>query len=242
MLSVLFFKATDTLTFPLIGGELYTYQSDFSTPMSTYTDGTGQYLATNPIILDVYGTARIYAEEGSTIYVNLLDANGIQQLGYPTSIVMPSISGTGGQTGAGPANILIPGPAGPPGQTGATGTNGTNGSTGPTGAPGSSSLNISHYVAITTLSIADAAVITTAMYPSFDDRQATDSDTIIKFATAGYATFGTGGEATSRKELYSLTGNTVNAGVKITGGGGGSNYSSTDGHANIMIIALRVGA
>ena len=143
MITAYFFKANSTTGVPLIGGKLYTYQSDYITPLATYTDATGLFPASNPIILDVYGTARVYTTAGSTLYVNLTDSHDVQQAGYPVAIYVPSIGGVSGVSGPGPANTLIPGPVGPKGMTGMTGQTGVPGTaanwgatgmTGPTGA------------------------------------------------------------------------------------------------------------
>ena len=143
MITAYFFKANSTTGVPLIGGKLYTYQSDYITPLATYTDATGLFPASNPIILDVYGTARVYTTAGSTLYVNLTDSQDVQQAGYPVAIYVPSIGGVSGVSGPGPANTLIPGPVGPKGMTGMTGQTGVPGTaanwgatgmTGPTGA------------------------------------------------------------------------------------------------------------
>lgn len=45
---------------PLVGGKLYTYQSGTTTPQATYTDYTGAYAHTNPVILDSRGEAEVY--------------------------------------------------------------------------------------------------------------------------------------------------------------------------------------
>jgi len=142
MISAYLFRATDSNNLPLVGGKLYTYQNDYTTPKATYTDATGQYLASNPLILDNSGTVTVYAVENSAVYVNLFNQNSVQQSGYPTSFIMPNLSGI---PAPGPANILIPGPIGLPGTTGATGSvgptgvtgAGVTGATGPSGATGS---------------------------------------------------------------------------------------------------------
>ena len=145
MITVVFIKALDVAGVPLIGGQLFTYSdSGYSIPMATYTDETGQFLTTNPIILDVYGTTRIYYTAGATVYTTLLSANDEVQPGYPAKYIMPS--GSGGSPGPTPPSILIPGPQGPIGATGATGPTGATGAgiqgpvgdTGPIGPTGSS--------------------------------------------------------------------------------------------------------
>lgn len=242
LLTPLIFRATDADGYPLVGGKLYTYQYESNTPLATYTDITGQYPATNPIILDVYGSARIWFTQGGTLYVDLLDADDNHQDGYPMSLLMPSLDGVAGVPGPGPLNVLIPGPPGPQGPAGQDGVDGATGATGPAGASGISGLVANHLIAVAVVTKADGASITTGDYPSFDDRQANDTDLIYKFVGGGAATFGTGSEATTRQTKFNLNTNVVNAGVKITAGGGGANSSSTDGTAMVLIIAIRQGA
>lgn len=45
---------------PLVGGKVYTYQSGTSTPLATYTDGSGATPNANPVILDARGEANIW--------------------------------------------------------------------------------------------------------------------------------------------------------------------------------------
>ena len=45
---------------PLVGGKLYTYASGTAVPLATYTDDTGNFANTNPIILDSRGEANVW--------------------------------------------------------------------------------------------------------------------------------------------------------------------------------------
>ena len=63
---------------------------------------------------------------------------------------------------------------------------------------------------------------------------------ILFFGAAGFCTYGTGSEATSRQESFNINSSgLVHAENLITGGGGGANHSSADGKANVIVIALR---
>lgn len=52
----------DTSGQPLTAGKVYAYAAGTTTPKNTYTDSAGTTPATNPIILDAYGRAQIYAD------------------------------------------------------------------------------------------------------------------------------------------------------------------------------------
>ena len=59
---------------PLVGGKLYTYASGTTVPLATYTDATGVFANTNPIILDSRGEAGVWL--GPSRYTfKLEDAN-----------------------------------------------------------------------------------------------------------------------------------------------------------------------
>lgn len=53
-------KFTDKCGKPLVGGKIYTYESNTTTPKVTYKDPYGMTPNTNPIILDIAGEADIY--------------------------------------------------------------------------------------------------------------------------------------------------------------------------------------
>jgi len=50
---------------PLSGGLLYTYVAGTTTPLATYTDSTGNFANTNPIVLDSRGEANVWLGTGS---------------------------------------------------------------------------------------------------------------------------------------------------------------------------------
>ena len=45
---------------PLSGGLLYTYEAGTTTPLTSYTDSTGNFANTNPVILDSRGEANVW--------------------------------------------------------------------------------------------------------------------------------------------------------------------------------------
>jgi hypothetical protein len=45
---------------PLSGGLLYTYEAGTTTPLASYTDSTGNFANTNPIVLDSRGEANVW--------------------------------------------------------------------------------------------------------------------------------------------------------------------------------------
>ena len=45
---------------PLAGGLLYTYEAGSTTPLASYTDSTGNFANTNPIVLDSRGEANVW--------------------------------------------------------------------------------------------------------------------------------------------------------------------------------------
>ena len=47
---------------PLSGGLLYTYAAGTTTPLASYTDSTGNFANTNPIVLDSRGEANVWLE------------------------------------------------------------------------------------------------------------------------------------------------------------------------------------
>ena len=51
---------------PLSGGLLYTYEAGTTTPLASYTDSTGNFANTNPIVLDSRGEANVWL--GADIY------------------------------------------------------------------------------------------------------------------------------------------------------------------------------
>ena len=92
------YKALDVTGVPLIGGKLYTYEADGVTPKATYTDASGNFSASNPLILNVYGQVLIFADSG-VLHVNLTDSHNTQMPYYPASITVPTTIGQTGITG-----------------------------------------------------------------------------------------------------------------------------------------------
>lgn len=45
---------------PLVGGKLFTYASGTTVPLATYTDDTGNFANSNPVILDSRGEAAVW--------------------------------------------------------------------------------------------------------------------------------------------------------------------------------------
>lgn len=89
------------------GCSLYTYAAGTTTPLATYTSatGTGQAGAqnTNPIILDVSGSANIWLVAGSTYKFVLQDMNGSTLWSVDN---IPGSSGSGGSSTGGYAGVL----------------------------------------------------------------------------------------------------------------------------------------
>jgi hypothetical protein len=62
---------------PLAGGLLFTYQCGTTTPQPTYTDASGLYQSTNPIVLDSAGRAVIFVGQSCYKYI-LQNSLGVQ--------------------------------------------------------------------------------------------------------------------------------------------------------------------
>ena len=69
-----FFALTNT-GLPLTGGLLYTYIAGTSTPKATYTDSTGDFANTNPVVLDAAGRADVWIATGMYKFI-LMDSTG----------------------------------------------------------------------------------------------------------------------------------------------------------------------
>jgi hypothetical protein len=82
---------------PLVGGKVYTYEAGTTTPLTTYTDNTGNSVNPNPVILNARGEASIWL--GAGIYkFRLTDANDVElwtvdYIAAPISGVSPALSG-----------------------------------------------------------------------------------------------------------------------------------------------------
>lgn len=74
-------RFTDSDGAPLAGGKVYFYAAGTTTPKDTYTTSAGTVAHTNPVILDSTGSAAIYLN--GTYKINLLDADDVQQSGWP---------------------------------------------------------------------------------------------------------------------------------------------------------------
>jgi hypothetical protein len=79
---------------PLVGGKLYFYQPGTSTPQAAYTDATGLVALANPVILDANGQAQFWLKSGLTYKINLTDAAGVQQAGWPADQVIADQAAT----------------------------------------------------------------------------------------------------------------------------------------------------
>ncbi len=155
------YQAYDQTTgLPASFGTVRTYSATGGTgvPVPTYTDPSGQYVAPNPLTLDVYGCCTLYLQSGISYGITVLNANGVQIDSFPilgiSSANPPQqgqtgatgLTGNSGLTGAtGPTGLIgagagvtgTTGPTGAMGRSGATGATGTTGPTGLTGTTGS---------------------------------------------------------------------------------------------------------
>lgn len=61
---------------PLVGGKVFTYEANTTTPKLTYADPEGNAPNTNPVILDQAGRAKIYADSGA-YRVQVFDVRGV---------------------------------------------------------------------------------------------------------------------------------------------------------------------
>ena len=61
---------------PLVGGKLYTYLVETTTPLATYSDDAGTP-NTNPIILDANGECNLYLDDDKVYRLILKDANDV---------------------------------------------------------------------------------------------------------------------------------------------------------------------
>ena len=68
---------------PLSGGLLYFYKAGTLTPQAAYTDPSGTTPCSNPLVLDGNGVATFCLQAGLNYKIQLTDANGVVQDGYP---------------------------------------------------------------------------------------------------------------------------------------------------------------
>ena len=87
---------------PLVGGKLFTYASGTTVPLATYTDDTGVFANTNPIILDSRGEAGVWLGPARYTFV-LKDADDnliytVDGVGTVQGVQNPPITAAAGQT------------------------------------------------------------------------------------------------------------------------------------------------
>lgn len=127
---------------PLSGGQLFSYKAGTNELKDTYTDSTGLYVNTNPIVLDDAGGAYIFIqtnndeEESDAYSFELLDRDGVLQW---TASNISSLQGKQGTPGGPKGDRGLPGLTGPDGPQGARGRQGDKGAIGPMGKNGSMS-------------------------------------------------------------------------------------------------------
>lgn len=126
---------------PLTGGKLYTYYAGTTTLRSTFTDSTGNFENTNPIILDDAGSCAIFIETNTLDELTadaykfvLYDSLGNLQWSVDNIYSLKGPKGTAGGP-QGPRGLQ--GPIGNTGVTGPRGYTGAKGNTGPKGDNGS---------------------------------------------------------------------------------------------------------
>lgn len=98
----------DDVGVPLAGAKLYSYLAATSTPAALYADYLGVTPLTNPAVADSAGKLLAYGLAGQAYKLNLLDANDVQQSGWPIDHIT---MGTPGPTTAQllPAGLVITG-------------------------------------------------------------------------------------------------------------------------------------
>jgi len=62
---------------PLSGGLVYTYEAGTTNPLATYTDATGVFANSNPVVLDSRGEAQIWLDEDTLYKFELRDADDV---------------------------------------------------------------------------------------------------------------------------------------------------------------------
>lgn len=128
---------------PLAGGKVYVYKSGTTEPIDTYTDSTGLYINTNPVILDNTGFASIWistsddatATQGYTFM--FYDENDVYRY---TVANVTSLKGEKGTPGGEKGDRGPIGPVGPAGPMGPRGRQGEKGDIGPKGDNGKESV------------------------------------------------------------------------------------------------------
>jgi hypothetical protein len=84
---------------PLAFGCVFTYEIASTTPLSTYTDWTGNTLNANPVILSAGGTANIWLASGNAYSFKVMSAGGLNCASGTTVATVAGIGG-GGSTNA----------------------------------------------------------------------------------------------------------------------------------------------
>lgn len=127
---------------PLVGGKLYSYKAGTNEPKSTYTDSSGLFENTNPVILDDAGSAQIFIITNDVTYGQTADAykfileDSLGNLLWTVDNIQ-SLKGVQGTPGGPPGiqgiqgiqgNDGVPGPRGFRGLQGIQGEKGDNGS------------------------------------------------------------------------------------------------------------------
>jgi hypothetical protein len=87
---------------PLVYGKLYTYASGTATPLATYTDSTGNFANSNPIILNTRGEAEVWLGPSKYTFA-LTDADDnllwtVDGVGATQGVQNPAIVAAAGQT------------------------------------------------------------------------------------------------------------------------------------------------
>lgn len=73
---------------PLPGARLFSFLAGTSTPAALYADSTGGTPLANPAVADDGGKLLAYGVHGQAYKLNLLDANGVQQVGWPVDHIL----------------------------------------------------------------------------------------------------------------------------------------------------------
>jgi len=118
-----------TTGLPLAAGQIFTYQAGSTTPLTTYTDSSGLYANTNPIILGVDGRvpSEIWLTSGYNYKFVVEDASNNVIATYDNLYGIPSSTSGGGSSIPSGCIIIWSGAAGaiPSGYYLCNGSNGT---------------------------------------------------------------------------------------------------------------------
>lgn len=127
---------------PLVGGKLFTYKAGTNEPRETYTDSTGLFVNTNPVILDSVGSCKIFISTNNTDTGETADAykfvlyDALGNLQWTVDNIY-SLKGPKGTPGGPKGDKGDQGIQGIKGATGARGYTGAKGDIGPKGNNGS---------------------------------------------------------------------------------------------------------